>query len=179
MPRQTLELTEEAIGAIKRWKQRLAGAPPLRRIVPCNMRVPTTWVMVLRYTPMLLSQEYRYFMATPSVCWSVAEHKTSHGKGSLIVCWMALLLEALQILDLSEGEPEVVIVRTNIKHLAQAIDSDCYVRSIEGAQIASEVHDTLGSFRNYTGEQVPIELKAVLLSLSEDRLSGCIAGLLN
>ena len=109
----------------------------------------------------------------------MAEHRSTARKGPLIVSWLSLLLEALQILDLSENEHEVIIVRTNIKLLANTTNADRYVRSSEGARIASEVQDTLRSSTIPTGEQIPIELQAILLSMKEDRLSGCIAAILN
>ena len=179
MPHQTLQLTQDCIGAITRWKQRLAEPAPLRRVIPCNQKVPSTWVTILRYTPTLTSQNFNNFIATPSVCWRVEEHKPTRRKDSLIVSWMSLLLEALQTIDLSEGEPELVVVRTNIRLLVQAIESDCYVRSIEGARIASQVQDALRPPKIPSEEQIPIELKAVLLNMKEDRLSGCIKALLN
>ena len=179
MPHQTLELTQDCIGAITRWKQRLAEAAPLRRIIPCNLKVPSTWVTILRYTPTSPQQNFNNFVATPSVSWRVEEPRSTPRKDSLIVSWMSLLLEALQILDLSEGEPELVVVRTNIKLLAKIIESDCYVRSLEGTRIASQVQDVLRYPKIPSGEQIPIELKAVLLNMEEDRLSGCIKALLN
>ena len=179
MPHQTLELTPDCIGAITRWKQRLAEAAPLRRIIPCNLKVPATWVTILRYTSTLPQQKFNNFIATPSVSWWVEEPRSTPRKDSLIVSWMSLLLEALQVLDPSEGEPELIIVRTNIKLLAKTIESDCYVRSIEGARIASQVQDVLRYPKTPSGRQIPIELQVVLLNMEEDRLSGCIKAILN
>ena len=88
-------------------------------------------------------------------------------------------MEALQILDLSEGDQDLVVVGTNIKLLLKIIESDCYVRSLEGARIASQVQDVLRYPQIPSGEQIPIELKAVLLNMEEDRLSGCTKALLN
>ena len=135
--------------------------------------------MLLRYTSGFKPRNNRIFVATPLVCWTVAEPRDKGKTGSLMVCWLSLLLEAVQILGLPEFEAEMVLVRTNIRKLAAVIDSDCYVRSLEGAHITSEIHDNLSWSNNSTEEVIPMELRAVLLELQEDKLSDCVATLLN
>ena len=143
MPSQRLELTLECTEALTRWKQRLEGPAPLRRIVPCKQMVPNKWLILFRYTATRQPLEHRIFIATPLGCWSVAEPKACGQKDIPLTCWMSLLLEALQLPDLSNSEMEMVLARTNIRKLASTIEADCYVRSREGARIASEIHDTL------------------------------------
>ena len=109
--------------------------------------VPTKWLILFRYTATSQPLEHRIFIATPLGCWSVAEPKARGQEDILLTCWVSLLLEALQPLDLSNGKTEMVLARTNIKKLASTIEADCYVRSREGARIASEIHDTLSRSR--------------------------------
>ena len=179
MPSQKLELTLECIEAVTRWKQRLEGAAPLRRVVPCNQLVPTRWLMLLRYTATLQPLEHRIFIATPLCCWSATEPKSCGQKDIPLTCWLSLLLEALQLLDLSNVGTEMVLARTNIRKLASTIEADCYVRSREGARIASEIHDILRRSPKSKEEPIPVELRAVLLTLEEDKLSECVTTLLN
>ena len=179
VPRQRLELTLECTEALTRWKQRLQGPAPLRRIVPCNQMVPTKWLILFRYTATSQPLEHRIFIATPLCCWSVAESKARDQKDIPLTCWVSLLLEALQLLDLSNGETEMVLARTNIRKLASTIKADCYVRSRKGARIASEIHDILSRSQTSKGELIPVELRAVLLTLDEDKLSDCVATLMS
>ena len=179
MPQQPLTLTEGCIKAVLKWKERLKGVAPRRRIVPCHQKVPVAWVALLRYTSALKPRAYGIFVATPLGGWTEAEPLGECKADSLMVCWLSLLLETLQLLDLSKGEVEMVIVRTNIRKLAAAIDADCYVRSVEGALIASEIHDHLDWPISSTNELPPVELRAVLLDMHEDKLSDCVAALLN
>ena len=49
----------------------------------------------------------------------------------------------------------------------------------KGALIASEIHDLLNWPNSSTNELPPVELRAVLLDMHEDKLSDCVAALLN
>ena len=177
---QPLKLTDDCITALTIWKERLLRAAPQRRIIPCNRKVPCTWVMLLRYRVTLHPLEFRVFIATPSVCWSVAEPK-KQGKDKsrgLHLYWMSLLLEVLQVLDTLETATELILVRTNIRWLVTTLEADCYIRSAKGAWLATTLHDTLKSISGTSVEPIPMELKAVYLALKEEMLD-CISSLLN
>ena len=179
MPTQTLKLTVDCIAALTKWKERLLSTAPRRRVIPCNRKVPTTWIVILRYRVTPHPLEFRVFIATPTVCWSVEEPtQPVKNKEKLFMFWLSLLLEALQILDTVGTNTELIITRTNIKWLAATIEADCYVRSAKGAWIASKIHETLKNTLTPSVEPIPLELKSVYLALKEESLPDCISSLL-
>ena len=59
----------------------------------------------------------------------------------------------------------------------EAVDADCYTRSGEAAWIASDIHRFLLKEKPLTENPIPMELRAVLLPIPDDKLEGCIASL--
>ena len=89
-PRQKIKLTAECIGSLLIWKKRLCSAAPRRRIIPCSIIVPSTWVLLLRYAIPLRPTECQVLIATPSTCWSPpkscwTKETRSHHKDTMVI----------------------------------------------------------------------------------------------
>ena len=66
----------------------------------------------------------------------------------------------MEVFDGTKG----IIVRTNLRKLAEAINKDLYVSVFAGAHLAIAIHKQLVKLGNYIGRHFPLELRVVLIA---------------
>ena len=116
-------------------------------------------------------------LATPACTWERPE--TLLGKYSSaskakcpqkIDVWLETLLEGLELM-IVRPSAELILVRTNIRKLAEAVSKDLYVKSLTGTIIAQKIHarlEQLGKTHTPSTEGMPtcpLELRWVLVLL--------------
>ena len=77
---------------------------------------------------------------------------------------METLQEGLEVMDIPTAA-EAVVVRTNIGKLAEAINKNLYVKSLEGSKISTLIHNILKSREQSPPKEnsCPLELRSVLV----------------
>ena len=82
-----------------------------------------------------------------------------------ICIWLETLQDSIEALDIPTAT-EVIVIRTNVWRLDEAVKRDLYVRSDLGAHIAGTIHQLLSrrSDDSHTEElKFPLELRSVLV----------------
>ena len=88
--------------------------------------------------------------------------------------WLSVLKETIELAteDACSKDLDVIILRTNIRKLAEIVDKDLYVRSRRRMRVAPEIQDLLSPGCSTTGKmnserRKPWELHCLLLELNK------------
>ena len=148
-------------GGERWWKKVQNNTPPIRRMIPCNTRVPVTWIALFRFCQE--KQLYRVLVATDQCRWETDEPTDQENSSDLLSIWLREVQAAVQIILETEDldKVELILVRTNIRKLKKALDKDLYSRSSDCEEIATSIHKLLISEK--MKERPPPELRGVLL----------------
>ena len=91
--------------------------------------------------------------------------KPKNGYSSEKICiFLETLQEGLEVMDIPTAA-EAIVVRTNIGKLAEAINKNLYVKSLEGAKISTLIHNLLTCREQSQPKEntCPLELRSVLV----------------
>ena len=182
---EELLLNEDCTFAVNIWLEKISSAEtPIRRILPCNRRVRATWVALMRFTCLEDKRRHGVFVGTPETSWCVEEWNHRNKRKNLSLCWLSLLLAAVELVMEAgiEEDIDVILVRTNIRKMITMLENDLYLRSTEGMRIACKIHDKLAHKAEspkgkHTKDACPTEIRGVLLDFDEVAVAKCISRL--
>ena len=82
---------------------------------------------------------------TQDVSWREQEPSTLLRKCERYEFWLSILKDTIELAkeDACGKYLDVIILRTNIRKLAEIVDKDLYVKSRRGMRVASEIQDLL------------------------------------
>ena len=175
--KQQLVVTTEVKKAILfRWRALLTRKPPIRRMIGCSFQGNFETLDILRVKKWPSTQRpILVRLATPACTWEKPEILMGNYGGEpgpeppqKIAVWLETLLEGLELM-IVRPSAELILVRTNIQKLAEAISKDLYVKSITGTLIAQKIHarlEQLGETHTSSTEGMqtcPLEIRCVLV----------------
>ena len=140
MPKkQELEVTSEARSANLHWWEAVSlRTPPIRRMICCTALKSYATLDILRVKQYPSTQRPIWIrLANPrpeALMGDYGEDSTAKGKERIAV-WLEAFLEGLELMIVGPTV-EVVLIRTNLRKLAEALRKDLYVKSATGTLIA-------------------------------------------
>ena len=175
--KQELEVTSEARRAILHWWEEVSlRTIPIRRMICCTALKNYATLDILRVKQYPSTQRPIWIrLANPVCSWErpevlmgdYGEDSTAKDKERIAV-WLEALLEGLELM-IVRPTVEVVLIRTNLRKLAEALRKDLYVKSSTGTLIAQKIHDLLEKMgeshpSSSNGARTsPLEIRAVLV----------------
>ena len=150
-----MKLNPDCIYALERCSTLvISSGPPFRRMIPCSRKVKASWVAMWRYTPLRQSGRSLIFAGTQAVSWREQEPGTLLHKCERYDFWLSILKDTIELAteDACGKDLDVIILRTNIRKLAEIVDKDLYVKLLSGMRVASEIKDLLSLGSNTTGK---------------------------
>lgn len=170
--KQSLEVSPEAKSALEFWRIRLSETgPPERRMLCCSTRPNALTIDILKVKSSPKTRNTVLVRLPSCEWWRPQElldddYKRMQGDSPIesIGVWLEVLQDSIETLDIRSAT-EVIIVRTNVWKLDEAIRKDLYVRSTIGVQIANTIHQLLrGSGQlGKMKQNYQVELASVLI----------------
>ena len=148
--------------------------PPVRRMLPCNIRVSATWVAVFRLCGESSETKFRTFVSTPQCCWETDEPPKGTHPGGLLGTWLRELQARVHIVldSIPTEKIDVIYVRTNIRKLYSSLGNELYSRSTYCESIATDIHDALNYKKQPEGP--PPEMRGILIEITEKDMKRCV-----
>ena len=169
--KQQLKTTPEAAETLFFWWEAVTTLPaPRRLMLPYTRRyhAVTLDIFLIKQLP---KTKHPLWVVVPCCWWRrpmaiLGEiGKPKNGDSAEKICiFLETLQEGLEVMDIPTAA-EAIVVRTNIGKLAEAIDKNLYVKSLEGAKISNSIHSLLAS-RDQSPPKAnpcPLELRSVLV----------------
>ena len=165
--KQLLNVTPEAKKSLRYWRSALSNPPPERFMLKCskNYKWLTLDIVKAKSGP---TESESIWISLPACSWRRPERlldqdsEYASGRVGRIAIWLEALLEGLEVMEVFDGT-DGIVVRTNIRKLAESINKDLYVSDFAGANLAIAIHKQLAQLGKDLGRNFPLELRVALI----------------
>ena len=148
-PKKQMLVTQEAARSIEYGHKATArDIPPKRTILPCSraFEFVTLDICLIKESP---RTERPLWVQVPSAWWrrpmalmGNIGKPTDDSPPEAICIFMEVLQEDVEVMDIPD-DAKAIIDRTNITKLANSIDKNLYVKSLQAAKISALIHKHL------------------------------------